>query len=282
MPIIMRGKEVAEKILENIKQEVKQLDKKPSLTVIIVGSNPASQLYVKKKKETAEKIGFISNLIELDESITQQELEANIDKLNDDNNTNAILVQLPLPKHLNSEKIIEKINPKKDVDGFHPINIGKLLLGLNPYSIACTPLGIIKMLEYYNIQVEGKNAVIIGRSNIVGKPLAALLIQKNATVTVCHSRTKNLAEIAYSADILISAIGKPKFIDKTFIKEGAVVIDVGINRLPDGKLTGDVNFEDAKELSSYITPVPGGVGPMTIATLLSNTLELYKLQRGEE
>ncbi len=277
MATILNGKVLSIKILDQLKEEVSNYDKKPGLAVIIVGSNPASTIYVNKKKQTAAKIGFNSSIIELEESISQAELEKQIGILNNDENTNAILVQLPLPKHINTYDIIEKIAPHKDVDGFHPINVGKLVIGLNPYAVSCTPYGIIKLLEEHNIEIQGKNAVIIGRSNIVGKPLASLLLSKNATVTICHSKTHNIKEICSQADILVSAIGKPNFVKADWIKQGATVIDVGINRTEEGKLTGDVDFQEVEQKAGAITPVPGGVGPMTIAMLMKNTLELFKI-----
>ena len=278
MAIIIKGKDLSTKIVEKIRHEVLKFDKKPTLVVIIVGNNPASQVYVSKKKHTAELAGFNSRVIELEESISQEDLEKQIEILNQDKNVNGILVQLPLPKHINTYDIIEKILPEKDVDGFHPENIGRLAIGLKPYAISCTPSGIIKLLEEYKIEIEGKHAVIIGRSNIVGKPLSYLLLNKNSTVTVCHSKTENLAELSSQADILIAAVGLPKFVKADWVKEGAVVIDVGINRTEEGKLVGDVDFEEVEKKAGYITPVPGGVGPMTIAMLLSNTFELFKLQ----
>ena len=278
MAILIKGKDLSAKIVEKIRQEVLSYEKKPTLVVIIVGNNPASQVYVSKKKHTAELAGFNSRVIELEESISQEDLEKQIEILNQDKNVNGILVQLPLPKHINTYHIIEKILPEKDVDCFHPVNIGKLAIGLNPYAFSCTPFGIIKLLEEYNIEIEGKHAVIIGRSNIVGKPLSYLLLNKSATVTVCHSKTKNLPEISSQADILIAAVGIPKFVKAGWVKEGAAVIDVGINRTEEGKLVGDVDFEEVEKKAGYITPVPGGVGPMTIAMLLSNTLELFKMQ----
>jgi len=278
MATLIKGKDLSAKIVEKIRQEVLNHDKKPTLVVIIVGNNPASQVYVSKKTHTAELAGFNSRVIELEESISQEDLEKQIEILNQDSNVNGILVQLPLPKHLNTYNILEKILPEKDVDGFHPINIGKLAIGLKPNAISCTPYGIIKLLEENKIEIEGKHAVIIGRSNIVGKPLSYLLLNKNATVTVCHSKTKNLPEISSQADILIAAVGIPKFVKADWVKDGAVVIDVGINRNEEGKLIGDVDFEEVEKKADYITPVPGGVGPMTIAMLLSNTLELFKLQ----
>ncbi len=282
MAILIKGKELSTKIVEKIRKEVLNYDKKPNLAVIIVGSNPASQVYVSKKKSTAEMAGFESRIIELEESISQQDLERQIEALNMDKNVNGILVQLPLPKHINTYDIIEKILPEKDVDGFHPINIGKLAIGLIPYAISCTPYGVIKLLEENNVEIEGKHAVIIGRSNIVGKPMSYLLLNRSATVTVCHSKTKDLPEIISQADILIAAVGIPKFVKASWIKEEAVVIDVGINRTEEGKLVGDVDFEEVEKKAGYITPVPGGVGPMTIAMLLSNTLELFKKQNNQE
>lgn len=276
MAILIKGKDLADKIIQNIKQELEKYDKKPCLAVIIVGSNPASKVYVGKKEKTAQEAGFNSRVIELEESSTQQELEKHIEVLNNDPEVNGILVQLPLPKHIDTYEIIEKILPKKDVDGFHPINAGNLSIGLEPYAVSCTPLGIIKLLEEYNIEIEGKHAVVVGRSNIVGKPMSFLLLQKNATVTICHSRTKNLPEVCKQADILVAAVGIPKLIKGDWIKDGAVIIDVGINRTEAGTLVGDVDFEAVERKASFITPVPGGVGPMTIAILLSNTLKLFK------
>lgn len=278
MAVLIKGKELSVKITEELAREVAGYDKKPTLVVIIVGSNPASKVYVSKKKQTAEKAGFNSRIIELEESVTQETLEKQIDTLNNDPDVNGILVQLPLPKHLDAYKIIEKILPEKDVDGFHPVNVGKLWTGLKPYAVSCTPYGIIKLLEENNINPEGKHAVIIGRSNIVGKPLAALLLNKNATVTVCHSKTRNIEKICAEADILVAAVGIAKFVKANMVKEGSVIIDVGMNRNEEGKLVGDVDFEEVEKKAGYITPVPGGVGPMTIAMLLSNTLDLFKLQ----
>lgn len=278
MAVLIKGKELSAKIVEEVRQKTINLDKKPTLVVIIVGNNHASKVYVAKKKQTAEQAGFNSRVIELEENISQNDLEKQIEILNNDKDINGILVQLPLPKHINTYDIIERIFPEKDVDGFHPINVGKLSIGLKPYAVSCTPYGIIKLLEENNIEIEGKHAVIIGRSNIVGKPLAALLLNKNATVTICHSKTQNLSEVAKQADILIAAVGIPKFVKADWVKEGATVIDVGINRTEDGKLVGDVDFQEVEPKAGYITPVPGGVGPMTIAMLLSNTLELFNLQ----
>lgn len=278
MTILMKGKDLSQKMFEKIKEEVSALDVKPSIAVIIVGNNPASKIYVNKKKEAALLVGITSEVVELDENISQHELEAQIDVLNKDDSINAILVQMPLPKHINTDDIIQKISPKKDVDGFHPLNVGRMVTGMKPYALPCTPAGIMMLMKEYGINPESRHAVIVGRSNIVGKPVASLLLNNNATVTICHSKTKNLKEITNQADILIAAIGKPKFITKDFVKEGAVVIDVGINRTEAGKLVGDVDFENVEPKASYITPVPGGVGPMTIAVLILNTLNLYKLQ----
>ena len=280
MAEIINGKEIAENILNNIKKEVESYDVKPTLAVIIVGCNPASKVYVKNKIKKSEFLGFNSILKELPENTTKEELLDVIKNLNEDKNVNGILLQLPLPKGLNEKDFLDEISPIKDVDGFTTYNSGKLFKGEKPYAVACTPKGIIKLLETKNINLEGKLAVVIGRSNIVGKPIAALLLQKNATVIQAHSKTKNLPEILKLADAIISATGKEEFIKGDMVKEGAVIIDVGITRNKNGKLTGDVDFESVYNKVSYITPVPGGVGPMTIATLMENTLELYKLQKG--
>jgi len=276
--MLILGEETAKKMKISLICKVKNLKSKPCLAVIIVGNNPASEIYVSKKEKACAEVGIVSKILKFDENISQKELENQIEKLNADAEVNAILVQLPLPAKIRTDEILEKILPQKDVDGFHPVNAGMLLKGLEPYAVPCTPLGIIKLLEDNDIPIESKHAVIIGRSNIVGKPLACLLLNRNATVTVCHSKTKNLKEIAKTADILISAIGKTGFVTADFVKEGAVVIDVGINRTAEGKVKGDVDFESVSPKASFITPVPGGVGPMTIATLLANTLELYKQQ----
>lgn len=280
MAEIINGKEIAESILNNIKKEVENFDVKPTLAVIIVGNDPASKVYVKNKIKKSEFLGFNSILKELPEDIQKEELLDVIKNLNNDKNVNGILLQLPLPKGLDEKDFLDEISPIKDVDGFTTYNSGKLFKGEKPYSIACTPKGIIKLLETKNINLEGKVAVVVGRSNIVGKPVANLLLQKNATVIQAHSKTKNLPEILKLADVIISATGKEEFIKGDMVKEGAVIIDVGITRNKNGKLTGDVDFESVYNKVSYITPVPGGVGPMTIATLMENTLELYKLQKG--
>ena len=280
MAEIIDGKKIAENILNNIKKEVENYDIKPTLAVIIVGDDPASKVYVKNKIKKSEFLGFNSILKELPENTTKKELLDVIKNLNEDKNVNGILLQLPLPKALDEKDFLDEISPIKDVDGFTTYNSGKLFKGEKPYAIACTPKGIIKLLESTGINIEGKSAVVVGRSNIVGKPIAALLLQKNATVIQAHSKTKNLPEILNMADIIISATGKEEFIKGDMVKEGAVIIDVGITRNKNGKLTGDVDFESVSQKASYITPVPGGVGPMTIATLMENTLELYKLQKG--
>lgn len=275
---IIDGLSYANKIINNIKYEVNKLKVKPKLVVILVGNDNASQIYVKNKQKRCLEVGIESEVLHFDEKIKQDKLLDIIKQLNEDISVNAILVQMPLPSHINSNLIIETISPLKDVDGFHPYNVGKLALNMTPYSVACTPCGILKLLNAYNIEIKGKHVVIIGRSNIVGRPLALLLLNNDATVTVCHSKTENLKQITQTADILISAMGKAHFINSTFIKENAIIIDVGINRDKNNKLTGDVDFNDVFEKCNFITPVPKGVGPMTIAMLLQNTLDLYKTQ----
>lgn len=276
MAIILDGKAFAEKITSQIKEELKNSPRKPSLAVVIVGNNPASQIYVRNKAQKAEELGIKSMVVEFSEDISQSWLETEIENLAKNADINAILLQLPLPNGLDAKKIMEKIPPQKDVDGFHPYNLGKLLSGDIPYAIPCTPLGVMELLKDYNIDVAGKNVVIVGRSNIVGKPLAVLMTKANATVTLCHSKTQNLKEITKNADILVSAVGKPHLIKADDVKDGAIVIDVGINRLEDGKISGDVDFESVKEKASYITPVPKGIGPVTIAMLMKNTVMLSK------
>ncbi|MBS4759887.1 MAG: bifunctional methylenetetrahydrofolate dehydrogenase/methenyltetrahydrofolate cyclohydrolase FolD [Clostridium sp.] len=278
MAKIIDGKLVAKKILENLSDEILFLEKKPCLAVIIVGEDPASKIYVNMKKKKAIELGIESIVIELPEDISQNELLEKIDELNQKPQVNAILVQLPLPKHIDTNTVIEKINPQKDVDCFHPYNAGKIATNNKPYVYPCTPKGILRLMEYYDIHPEGKNVVVIGRSNIVGRPVALMLLNENATVTVCHSKTENLNEITKEADIIISAVGKADLIKKEMIKQGAVIIDVGMNRNEDGKLCGDVDFWSVEEKASFITPVPGGVGPMTICTLMQNTFELFKQQ----
>ena len=273
------GKAFSQVILEKIREEHNQLKEKygkqAGLAVVIVGNNPASQVYVRNKMKACENVGFYSENIELDENISEKELLQEIDKLNKNDRINGILVQLPLPSHINELKIIDSISPEKDVDGFHVANIGKMVIGDETGFLSCTPYGIMQLLEEYKIEIAGKDAVIIGRSNIVGKPMALMLIQKGATVQVCNSRTKDLRKKLNDADIIIVAAGVPKLLKKEYVKEGAVVIDVGINRV-DGKICGDVDYEEVAEKASYITPVPGGVGPMTIASLIKNTFKSYK------
>lgn len=272
---IIDGKLVSASIREKIKEKTKAIKDKysrvPGLAAVLVGEDPASQIYVRNKRKSCEDVGIYSEEHKLPESTTQDELLELINKLNNDKKINGILVQLPLPKHIDDSLILNSVSSEKDVDGFHPINAGYLFEG-KPQFIPCTPHGIIKMLEFYDIDIEGKNAVVLGRSNIVGKPAAILLLQKNATVTICHSRTKNLEGVLKEADIIVAAIGRAHFVKKEMVKEGAIVIDVGINRLDTGKLAGDVDFEAVKKISGFITPVPGGVGPMTITMLLWNTL----------
>jgi tetrahydrofolate dehydrogenase/cyclohydrolase, NAD(P)-binding domain protein len=273
------GKAFSQTVLEKIREEHSQLKEKygkpAGLAVVIVGNNPASQVYVKNKIRACEDVGFYSENIELDENISEKELLQEIDKLNKNDRINGILVQLPLPAHINELKIIDSISPEKDVDGFHVSNIGKMVIGDETGFLSCTPYGIMQLLEEYKIEISGKDAVIIGRSNIVGKPMALMFIQKGATVQVCNSNTKDLRKKLNEADIIIVAAGVPKLLKKEDVKEGAVVIDVGINRV-DGKICGDVDYEEVAEKTSYITPVPGGVGPMTIASLIKNTFKSYK------
>ncbi len=269
------GKEVSSAVRDRITAEVAQLKEKgitPGLAVIIVGNDPASRVYVNNKKKGCEQTGMNSFEYAMPEETTTEELIALIEKLNCDKDVHGILCQLPVPKHIDEEKVLNAISPEKDVDAFHPVNCGKVMTG--DYTFApCTPAGMVEMLKYYNIPVAGKHCVIIGRSNIVGKPMAMLMLKNNATVTVCHSRTENLAEITKQADILVAAVGRPNFVTADMVKDGAVVLDVGINRMEDGKLCGDVDFNDVCEKTSFITPVPGGVGPMTITMLLNNTLK---------
>lgn len=280
MTVIIDGKLCAKKIFDDLKQKTEKLSKKPSLAVILANDDSSSKIYVASKEKRSLDLGFESCVYRFDSSITQGDLIKLIHELNENPNINGILVQLPLYKHLNSQEIIELINPKKDVDGFHPINVGKLNCGLKPYAVCCTPKGIIKLLKEYKIELSGKNVIVIGRSNIVGKPTATLLTNENATVTIAHSKTKNLKELTKKSDIIISATGHAKLITIDMVKKGAVVIDVGISKQINGKLIGDVDFEHVKNIASYITPVPGGVGPMTIACLMENTYELYLEQNG--
>ena len=265
----------------NVKKQTEELKEKygvtPGLAVVIVGDDPASRVYVNNKKKACEAVGFISEEYALPAETTQEELLALVEKLNNKEDINGILVQLPLPKHLDDKAVIEAISPIKDVDAFHAVNVGKIMLGEYDF-LPCTPAGVMEMLHSYDIPVEGKECVVIGRSNIVGKPMGMLLLHENGTVTICHSRTKNLAEVCRRADILVAAVGIPKFVKADMVKDGAVVIDVGMDRDENGKLCGDVDFENVKDKCSFITPVPGGVGPMTIATLMKNTLKACKLQ----
>ena len=275
MPNIIDGKAISAAIRGEIAEKVKALKAEegivPGLAVIIVGEDPASKVYVRNKHRACEEVGFASFGYELPAETTEEELLALVDKLNRDDAVHGILVQLPLPKHLDEEKILLAIDPRKDVDAFHPYNVGKIMIG-NYDFLPCTPAGVMELLRRSNIEIAGKECVVVGRSNIVGKPQAMLLLQANGTVTIAHSRTKDLREVCRRADILVAAVGKPEFFDASYVKEGAVVIDVGINRRADGKLCGDVNYEDVAPHTSYITPVPGGVGPMTIAMLMQNTL----------
>lgn len=275
MANLINGKELAQKIRSELKEKVIKMKENgivPKLAVIMVGEDKASKVYVKNKSKACEEVGIEFEEFLLDENIKMEELLDLINELNNREDIHGILLQSPIPKHLDINKAFNAIDYRKDVDGFHPINVGKLSIGQDCF-ISCTPYGVIKMLEAYNIPIEGKNAVIVGRSNIVGKPLIQCMLKKNATVTVCHSRTQNIKEITKQADILIVAIGKAKFVTEDMVKDGAVVIDVGINRNEEGKLVGDVDFENVEKKASYITPVPGGVGPMTIAMLMNNVVK---------
>lgn len=270
---IIDGKQIAEQVIEKVEQRVKALKEQgitPGLTVILVGEDPASQTYVASKERTSERLGMKSQVIKKPVTISEQELLTLIDQLNEDETVDGILLQLPLPNHIDENKVLRAIVPEKDVDGFHPVNVGKLMLGQEGF-IPCTPYGVIQLLDYSSISIEGKHAVIVGRSNIVGKPMGQLLLNRHATVTYTHSRTQNLEDYTKQADLLIVATGQPRMITKDHIKPGATVIDVGIHRNADGRLSGDVDFASASEVAGYITPVPGGVGPMTIAMLMENT-----------
>lgn len=276
--VVINGKDLAATIRVDMKEKVSLLKTEgvqPHLTVVLVGDDPASKSYVSGKEKASEEVGIASEIIRLDERTTETELLATIEQLNENDAVHGILVQLPLPEHISEQAVIETIDPEKDVDGFHPINIGRMMTGQKTY-LPCTPYGIITMLKSQNIVMEGKHAVIIGRSNIVGKPVGQLLLNEHATVTYCHSRTKNLTDYTTKADILVVAVGRPHVINSEHIKPGAAVIDVGVNRLDDGTLTGDVEFESAQEKAGYITPVPQGVGPMTITMLLQNTIQAAK------
>ena len=279
MAEIIDGKLVTQETRKKIAAEVESFKKEtgitPGLAVILVGNDPASRVYVRNKHKGCLDVGMNSYQIEYPEETTEEELLRKINELNADENVHGILVQLPLPKHINEDNVINAINPEKDVDAFHPSNVGKILIGKYDF-LPCTPAGVMELLSYYNVEIEGKECVVLGRSNIVGKPMALLLLAKNGTVTVCHSRTKNLSDITRRADILVVAIGKADFVTADMVKDGAVIVDVGINRKADGKLTGDVKFDEVSKKASLITPVPGGVGPMTITMLLGNTLTAAK------
>lgn len=273
MSILINGKETSKKIKEELKSQVTEMIEggmeAPTLAVVLVGNDPASQVYVNHKKKGCAYVGIRSLAYEMPETTSEEELLELINELNERQDVHGILVQLPLPKHIDEEKVLLTIDPLKDVDGFHPFNVGSLSIGRECFK-SCTPAGIIELLKRYEIDIEGKNCVIVGRSNIVGKPISMMLLAENGTITICHSRTKDLKGVCKEADILIAAIGRAKMIDSEYVKEGAVVIDVGINRLDNGKLCGDVDFDDVKDIAEAITPVPGGVGPMTIAMLLKN------------
>lgn len=283
MAEIISGKEVSAKVKEELKAEIQGLKEKygliPGLTVVLVGEDPASKVYVRNKGKASEEVGINSVQHTLPATTTEEELLKLVAELNASKDVHGILVQLPLPKHINEEKVLESISPSKDVDGFHPYNVGRLMIG-NPVLQPCTPFGVMRLLESTGIDIAGKDAVIIGRSNIVGKPMAMMLLKRSATVTICHSKTADLEAKIKAADIIVAAIGRANFVKGEWVKEGAVVIDVGINRLPDGKLVGDVDYESVSKKASFITPVPGGVGPMTIAMLLKNTVEAAKASIG--
>ena len=276
--VLIDGKKVSVEVRAHLAKEVKELKEKtgrvPGLATVLVGDDPASAVYVRNKNKICRELGFKSFEQKLSLDTSEAKLLELIKELNSNNDIHGILVQLPLPNQIDSEKILQAIDPNKDVDGFHPVNVGKLVVG-NALLTPCTPTGIIKLLDYYEIDISGKHAVVLGRSNIVGKPVSMLLLQRNATITICHSRTKKLEEITRSADILVAAIGRANFVTENMVSKGTIVIDVGINRV-DGKLTGDINFETVSKKASYITPVPGGVGPMTIALLMENTLKAFK------
>lgn len=278
MAIILDGKKLRDKIFENLKQRLNNMSEKPTLAVILVGENPASQIYVRNKKKTAENLGINSIVINYPADISEKILLDKIQELNNDNKITAILVQLPLPKHIDKFKIIDAIAPEKDVDGLTPYNSGKLFSGEEPYVYPCTPKGILLLLDEYNIELAGKHVVVIGRSNLVGKPVAQMLLNRNATVTMCHSHTKNLSDITKTADIVVSAVGK-NIIGEKMLKSDCVVVDVGIFKDINGKICGDVDFASASKIAAYISPVPGGVGPMTIASLMLNTVELADSKR---
>ena len=275
MAVILDGKKLRDKILSDLKLKIDKFEKKPKLVVILAGDNPASKIYVNNKKKTAEKLGILSQVIEYPSNVSENELLGKISELNKDETVTAVLVQLPLPSHISKENIMNSIAPEKDVDGFTPYNFGKLFSGEEPMVYPCTPKGILLLLKEYDIELEGKHVVIIGRSNIVGRPLSQMMLNKNATVTVCHSHTKNLPDIIKTADVVVSAAGK-NIIKGEMLKNNCVVVDVGIFKDGNGKTRGDVDFESASRIASYISPVPGGVGPMTITSLMLNTVELFE------
>ncbi|MGN1481362.1 bifunctional methylenetetrahydrofolate dehydrogenase/methenyltetrahydrofolate cyclohydrolase FolD [Porcipelethomonas sp.] len=281
MANLINGKEVSKNVKDRVKSETAEFINAsgitPGLAVVIVGNDPASRVYVNSKKKACAEVGFNSYEYALPETTTQQELLELVEKLNNDPKVNGILCQLPLPSQIDENAVINAIKPEKDVDAFHPFNVGKIMIGEYSF-LPCTPAGVMELIDSTGTDISGKNCVVIGRSNIVGKPMAMLLLHRNGTVTICHSRTRNLAEICRNADILVAAVGKANFVTGDMVKDGAVIIDVGMNRLENGKLCGDVNFEEVEKKASYITPVPGGVGPMTIAMLMKNTLTAAKLQ----
>lgn len=282
MASLLDGRVVSDSLLAEVKRDVEELKQKgilPKLVVILVGENPASQVYVRKKQEACEKVGMLSERLDLPDSISEPELLAKIQELNSNHEVTGMILQLPLPAHIDAPKVIKAIAPDKDVDGFHAYNVGKMFLSAEFENMSpCTPKGITKILEYYKIDVKGMDVVVIGRSNIVGKPMGMMLLNRDATVTMCHSRTKNLLKYTRDADLVVVAVGKERFLTGDMVKEGAIVIDVGMHRLPDGKLCGDVDFESVEPKASMITPVPGGVGPMTVACLLMNTVTAAKKQ----
>jgi len=281
---LLDGKQIAKDYRQGLKDQVEVLKSKgytPKLSVILVGNDGASQSYVRSKKKAAEKIGMISEIVHLSEDTSEEDVLSELERLNNDDSVSGILVQVPLPKQVSEQKVLEAINPEKDVDGFHPSNIGKLYIDEQTF-VPCTPLGIMEILKHADIDIEGKNAVVIGRSHIVGQPVSKLLLQQNATVTILHSRSKDMASFIKEADIVVSAVGKPELVTKDMVKEGAVIIDVGNTPDENGKLKGDVAFDEVKEVASAITPVPGGVGPLTITMVLNNTLLAEKMRRGIE
>lgn len=282
MGTIISGKAVSAQLRSKIKEETEKLKQEsgitPGLAVILVGEDPASQIYVRNKERACEEVGFNHFDYKLPAETTEEELLQLVDQLNHDDNVHGILCQLPLPKHLNDQTVINAISAEKDVDAFHPVNVGKIMIG-NFDFLPCTPAGVMELIDSTGVSIDGKNCVVIGRSNIVGKPQAMLLLHRNATVTICHSHTKNLAEVCKNADILVSAVGRANFVTKDMVKEGAVVIDVGMNHDENGKLCGDVKFDEVEPVSSFITPVPGGVGPMTITMLMKNTLKAAQLKK---